>query len=67
MKAGKEGTHVVVGRPINGISLNACEWLINEDGSDMIFKNQVEAETFLLKNGFTKEDLEGMIFLEVKD
>ena len=57
---------VIVGRHINGITLNDYEWLLDNDGKEMVFKNQAEAEAFLLKNGFTQKDLEWMIFMEVE-
>ncbi len=57
---------VIVGRHINGITLNDLEWLLDEDGNEMVFKNQPEAEAFLLKSGFSQEDLEWFIFLEVE-
>ena len=57
---------VIVGRHINGITLNDLEWLLDENGAERIFSNQTEAEAFLLKNGFAEDDLEWMIFLEVE-
>ena len=39
---------IVVGRPINGISINGLEYLMNEDNSDYkLFENKEEAKTFL--------------------
>ena len=55
---------VIVGRPINGISLNGLEWLLNDDGTQMIFENSAEADAFLRKNGFTDEDLDCLVFRE---
>ena len=41
----------IVGRPINGISLNGLEYLLNQEGTDyMYFKNKEEAKMFLLSN-----------------
>lgn len=57
---------VIVGRHINGITLNDLEWLLDENGAERIFSDQTEAEAFLLKNGFAEDDLEWMIFLEVE-
>lgn len=55
---------VIVGRPINGISLNGLEWLLNDDGTQMVFENSAEADAFLRKNGFTDEDLDCLVFRE---
>lgn len=57
---------VVVARPVNGIALNGgLEYLLDESKEIRVFHNQPEAETFLLANGFTSEDLEFLYFVEV--
>ena len=39
---------IVIGRPINGISINGLEYLMNEDNTDYkLFENKEEAKTFL--------------------
>ena len=38
---------IVIGRPINGISLNGLEYLLNEDGEYKQFESTEEAKTFL--------------------
>ena len=38
-------------RPINGISINGDEWLLNPDNSVMLFKTEDEAYTFVYING----------------
>lgn len=39
---------IIVGRPIEGISLNGLEYLMNEDGDDYkFFNNKREAMDFL--------------------
>lgn len=52
----------IVGKPINGISLNGLEYLLNEDSSDyMSFKDRETAKTFLKENGYdslTDDELE---------
>jgi hypothetical protein len=52
----------ILGRPINGISLNGLEYLLNQEGTDyMYFKNKEEARNFLRENVFpdsTDEELE---------
>ena len=54
---------IVVGRPINGISLNGLEFLlISENGPRMTFDSKEEAKDFLRENAFpeaTDEELEG--------
>ena len=59
---------VIVARPINGISLNeGLEYLLDGNREVRIFNNQPEAEAFLLANGFIREDLEFLYFVEVAD
>ena len=39
---------IVVGRPINGISINGLEFLMNEENTDYkMFNDKEEAKTFL--------------------
>ena len=39
---------IVIGRPINGISINGLEYLMNDDNTDyMMFKDKREAMDFL--------------------
>ena len=53
---------VVVGRPINGISLNGYEWLLDgpeeEGGSEMMFDTKEDAKQFLINAGADDEDIE---------
>lgn len=43
---------VIVGRPINGISINGLEYLLNNDGNEMEFENKEQAVMFLRENGY---------------
>ena len=43
---------IIIGRPINGISLNGDEYLLDDSGEYMEFKNEDEAKLFLRDNGF---------------
>lgn len=59
---------VIVARPVNGISLNGgLEYLLDGNKEVRVFNNQPEAEAFLLANGFIREDLEFLYFVEVAD
>jgi len=53
---------VIVGRPIHGISLNGLEYLLHDNGDIHYFDGVEDAKQFLFKNGFTKADLEGIVF-----
>jgi hypothetical protein len=61
---------IIIGKPINGISLNSLEYLMNDEGtSEKEFGNIKLAKGFLLDNGYegwTDEELEdNFIFEEV--
>jgi hypothetical protein len=57
---------VMVARPAEGITINeALEYLLDDSGQPRIFKNQLEAEAFLMAQGFNGEDLEHFYFVEV--
>ena len=43
---------MIISRAINGISLNGDEYLLDDDGEVMQFKNGEDALTFLNANGF---------------
>ena len=55
---------VIVGRFINGIVLNPVEWLLDEDDCVRIFDDMDAAKQFLRENGFTDDDMEGLVFRE---
>lgn len=55
---------VRVGRPINGISINGLEFLLNDDGSKKHFINKESAEAFLFSNGVPVDDLELFTYQE---
>ena len=57
---------VIVGKPINGISLNGNEWLLDENDDIMVFDNKKVAITFLEQyyHDFTEEDFEDNFVFE---
>lgn len=55
---------VIVGRPINGISINGLEYLMDDEGAYKIFDDIDAAKKFLMENGFDEENLEELVFKE---
>lgn len=55
---------VIVGRPINGISINGLEYLMDDEGGYKIFDDMDSAKKFLIENGFDEEDMEELVFKE---
>ena len=59
---------VIVGRPINGITLNPLEYLLDSKNEKArVFKNQIEAEEFLIEKGAGYDDIDYLTFKDVSD
>lgn len=61
--------NIVIGRPINGISLNGNEYVLGDDGNPRLFSNIVEAKQFLAEKGKTEVDIEaeGIVFRSAEE
>ena len=57
---------ITVGRPINGITINPLEYILDCRGDVMEFTNKRKAIEFLENHGYSKEDMEYMVFGKVK-
>lgn len=59
----------VIGRPINGISINGLEYILTDDGDEMIFDSIEDAKDFLSGCGVGEEEIEtqGIQFEEVDE
>jgi hypothetical protein len=61
---------IVIGRPINGISINGLEYLLGEDGEYKPFESREEAKAFLnsmFEEPLTDDQLEdGFMFLDTE-
>ena len=55
---------VMVGRHIHGITLNPLEWLLDEDGYELIFDDIDTAKQYLKSKGLTDEEIEWLVFRE---
>ena len=59
---------IVIGRPINGISLNGLEYLLDENGDYKLFNSKEEAKAFLnssFEEPLTDDELEdNFMFLD---
>ena len=61
---------IKVGRPINGISLNGLEWLLDDEGKELEFESKEIAMEFLREHGvdLTDEQMEdALTFEELKE
>ena len=57
-------TPVIVGRPINGVTLNGLEYLQDEDGVPIYFEDRDAARKYLREHGVTDDEMEDMEFRE---
>lgn len=55
----------IIGRYINGNSLNGLEYLQSDDGRAKRFDTIKEAQSFLIDSGVPEEELEHFVFEEV--
>ena len=57
---------IIIGRPINGITVNGLEWCLNEDGELLRFRSEAEGREFLHEIGMTDAEIEdtGVRFIE---
>lgn len=55
---------VIIGRPINGISINGNEYVCDKNGMAIVFVDEETARAFLKDNGLTDENIEdcGIVF-----
>jgi len=53
---------VIVGKHINGITINPLEYLLDDDGEALEFVNMKTAKAFLKEKGFTNEELDWLVF-----
>jgi len=44
---------IIIGKPINGISINGDEWLLDDENKEMEFEDKEAAKQFLRDNGFS--------------
>ena len=56
------GDGVIVGRPIEGIGINGDEYLLDDDGAELVFNTEAQAREFLIeKGGYTAENVDDCV------
>lgn len=58
---------VLVGRPIEGVTINGLEYLCDEKGRAIVFKDESDAKQFLSDNGLSEDDIEDQGILIVEE
>jgi len=56
---------VIVGRHINGITINPLEYLLDENGGVMKFASEGAAKAFLKEKSLTDDDIYWLVFQQV--
>ncbi len=63
MKGGEKMNEIIVGRHINGITINGLEYLLDEDGEIMKFKTENHAIAYMKKHGLDEDEIYSMSFI----
>lgn len=60
---------VLIGRPINGISINGLEYVCDENGITSVFNDETSAKMFLELNGIGDKEIDdqGIVFIEYNE
>ena len=56
---------IIVGRPINGISINGLEYLLDENNKNLEFENEKAAKDYLILHEVKEEYLDDFHYIEV--
>lgn len=58
-----------IGRPINGVTINGLEYVLDDEDELMLFDSIEEAKEFLRENGIDDDEIEaeGIEFEEVDE
>ena len=55
---------IIVGQPINGISINGLEYLLTQGGNLAKFEDEAQAKQFLRHQGFEDDEVEDCFVYE---
>ena len=58
---------IAIGRHINGITINALEWVLDDDCKLRLFESEESARAFLAEHGVTEKAMYWMVFEEVME
>ena len=60
---------VMIGRPINGITINGLEYVLNEKGEPIKWATERQARLFLKEHGISEKEIErtGIVFEEEEE
>lgn len=57
---------VIVGRHINGITINPLEYLLDDMGEMIVFRSEERAKEYFKKQGWTDEQIYCLVFEETE-
>jgi len=58
---------IIVGRHINGITINPLEYILDDDGNEMEFENEEAAKDFLKQQGLTDDEIYWLTFVDIEN
>lgn len=56
---------IIIGRHINGITINPLEYLLDDQGNEMQFESEKKAKDFLKEHGYTDEEIYWFTFVDL--
>ena len=57
---------IIIGRAAGRVSINGMEYLLDEDGQEMIFDSERAAREYLREHGIPESEIEEMSFIQVE-
>ena len=55
---------IAIGRPVDGLTINGLDWLLDLYGKPIEFNNVPDAQAFLMKCGVAQRDLKHYRFID---
>lgn len=57
---------IIVGRHIEGITINPLEYVLDDDGDVIVWDSEKDAREWLAERGVTEEEMYYLVFEEVE-
>lgn len=58
---------IIIGRHINGITINPLEYLLDDQGNEMQFESEEKAKDFLKEHGYTDDEIYWFTFVDLDE
>ncbi|WP_062322634.1 hypothetical protein [Halolactibacillus sp. JCM 19043] len=65
LKGDEEVNECIIARPVNGITINGLEYILDDFGEVKRFNTKDEAIQYLKQNGLSEKEIDSLNFIEV--